>query len=315
MHHLANSGDRKGLKMSDFRRGIRNSDFLESLERLAQQESWWHDVVADPSLIIAVRNEYLNVYWQGQSIFKVTFFDGQVSASTHPKYLLDPDISGQVSLTGSKFDLEKFETEMFVRSYEPGKTLAKFKKAAGLYSGLEKKGVHAIAMSNPSLIDVEIALRANELTDVGTLPRIDLAVFEPSENGVNLVFWEAKTFSNPEVRSDAIVGQIKKYQAVVAAARSQIEDSYKCVARNLVRLSGMGCGHRQLSDGIRAVASDRSSLVVSEANIGLIVYGFDADQRDNRGKLLRNKLAADLAELKINDGRIKFKGDPKGLIL
>jgi hypothetical protein len=299
--------------MSDFKRGIKNEVFLKALEKLAGQESWWHDVVRDPTLIIGVRDEYLNVYWQGQSIFKVTFVNGQVSASTHPKYLLNPDLSGQVSLIDGKFDLEKLEARMMTRGYEQGVTLAKLKKAAGLYSGLEKEGVHAIAMSNPSVIDVEIALNANGLTDVGTLPRIDLAVFEPGNNGINLVFWEAKTFSNPEARSGAVVRQIEKYQKVIAAAREQIEDSYKCVASNLVRISSMSGEHRKPSDGIRQVAKDEAPLVVSEANVGLIVYGFDADQRDNRGKLLSDTLAADLAKLKINDKRIKFKGDPKGL--
>jgi hypothetical protein len=38
-----------------------------------------------------------------------------------------------------------------------------------------------------------------------------------------------------------------------------------------------------------------------------------ADQRDSKGKLLRDKLAADLAKLEISANRIKFKGDPKGL--
>jgi hypothetical protein len=304
-----------GKFMSDFRRGIKNDDFLKALEKLAGAESWWRDVVTDPSLIIAIRDEYLNVYWQGQSIFKVTFFNGQVSAATHPKYLLNPDLSGQVSLIDNKFDLEKFEARMMVRSYEQGVTLAKLKKAAALYSGREKEGVHSIAMSNPSVIDVEIALSANGLPDVGMLPRIDLAVFEPADNGINLVFWEAKTFANPEIRSGAVVEQIKKYQTVIAAACSQIDESYKCVAGNLVRISCMSAGHRQLSDGIRQVARGESSLVISEANVGLIVYGFDADQRDKKGKLIKDKLAADLAELKINDKRIKFKGDPKGLRL
>ena len=299
--------------MSDFKRGIRDKTFLKALEKLAGQESWWRDVVMDSSLIIAVREEYLNVYWKGQSIFKVILEDGKVGASTHPKYLLNPDLSGQVPLIDDEFDLKKLETRMVTRAYEHGKTLAKLKRAAGLYSGREKEGVHAIATSNPSVVDVEIALSANGLADVGTLPRIDLAVFEPGDDEINVVFWEAKTFSNPEAKSGAVVKQIEKYQKVIAAFRPQILDSYKCVASNLIAISDMSDGQRQVSDSIRQVASNKARLVVSEANVGLIVYGFDADQRDKKGKLLSDKLAADLAKLNIDSKRMKFKGDPKGL--
>ncbi len=43
-------------------------------------------------------------------------------------------------------------------------------------------------------------MSANSVAGVGTLPRVDLAAFEPADHGVNLVFWEAKTFSNPEAQ-------------------------------------------------------------------------------------------------------------------
>lgn len=36
--------------MSDFKRRIRNEEFLAALEKLTAQESWWRDVVMDPSL-------------------------------------------------------------------------------------------------------------------------------------------------------------------------------------------------------------------------------------------------------------------------
>src|SRR5947208_12274647 len=104
--------------MSDFNRGIKNEAFLEGLRRLAAEESWWRDVLLDRSLIIAIRDEYLNVYWQGQSIFRVSFVNGRVAASTHPKYLLNPDVSGQIFLAAGSFELEKLQATMLTRSYE-----------------------------------------------------------------------------------------------------------------------------------------------------------------------------------------------------
>jgi hypothetical protein len=200
-----------------------------------------------------------------------------VVASTHPKYLLNPNISGQVMPIGDEFDLVKIEAEMLTRAYEHGKTLARLKSTAGLYSGREKEGVHAIAVSNPSVIDVEIAMSANGLTDVGTTPRIDLAAFKPGDRGINMIFWEAKTFSNPEVKSGAVVEQIGRYQKAIVAFRPQIVDSYQCVANNLVAISDMSDRKRQVSASIRQVANNEVQLIVSELNVGLIIYGFDAD--------------------------------------
>jgi hypothetical protein len=305
--------EREGLSMGEFKRGIKNKQFLAALEKLAAEKNWWRDVLVDASLIIAVRDEYLNVYWQGQSIFKVSFKNGEVVASTHPKYLLNPDISGQVLLLDGLFDLKTIEATILTREYEHGTTIAKLKRAAALYSGREKEGVHAIAIANPSLVDVEIAMSANGLAGIGKLPRIDMAAFEPAGQGINLVFWEAKTFSNPEVKSGAVVSQIAKYQKAIAAIQPQIEDSYQCVASNLVAISEMSGGKRPVSDSIHQVALSKAQLMISESNVGLIVYGFDADQRNNRGNALREKLTSDLAKQRIEASRVKFKGDPRGL--
>ncbi|MCS3731375.1 hypothetical protein [Bradyrhizobium betae] len=298
--------------MAEFKHGIKNGKFMDALERLAARKSWWRDVLRDRELIIAVRKEYLNVYWQGQSIFMARFSGGEVVASTHPKYLLNPDISGQIALRGELFDMKTLEPKLLMRNYDSGVTLSKMKKAAALYSGEEKQGVHVIATSNPSVVDVEIAFNANGVADVGSIPRLDIAAFETAEEGVDLVFWEAKLFGNSEVRK-AVVNQIKKYQKVISASKPQILDSYRCVAGNLVRFAEMSEGTRNVSRDIQRVADNKAKLSVSEANVGLIVYGFDAPQRDGLGKIMKDRLQTELAGLNIGKHRIRFKGKPKGL--
>lgn len=303
--------------MSDFNRGIKNQAFLEGLDKLAAQESWWRDVLLDRSLIIAVRNEYLNVYWQGQSIFKVSFQNGEVIASTHPKYLLNPDVSGQISLIGRSFDLEKIQPKMLTRAYEGEETLGKLKRAAGLFSGREKEGVHSIATANLSVVDVEISLSANGLPGVGNLPRLDLASFEPATGHVDLVFWEAKTFDNPEAKPGPITLQIGKYQRVVEESRQQLVESYRLVARNLADISRMSGDVRQLSEAVHAVAEGKAPLSVSKSNVGMIVYGYDADQQrpGSRGETLKKELILALSALDIDEKRLRFRGDAKGFRL
>ena len=260
-----------------FKRGIRDDDFRKALEALAQQDGWWKDVLADPSLIIGIRDEYLNVYWLGQSIFKVSSKGKKVVASTHEKYLLNPDLKDQISLVDGKFAFGKAEPRMLTRDYEGAETLAKLKRAASHYSGQEKEGVHEIATSNDSVVDVEIAINASGIPDVErNLPRMDLANFETSANGVDLVFWEAKTFSNPELENGKIAGQIKDYRTVIDLHKTEIDDSYRCVAENLADMAKWSNGHRSVAAAIRAVA-DGAKLNVSSANVGLLVYDFTAE--------------------------------------
>ncbi|MDI3563915.1 hypothetical protein [Bradyrhizobium sp. Arg816] len=301
-----------------FKRGIRDNDFREALRALAQQDGWWRDVLADPSLIIGVRDEYLNVYWQGQSIFKVSFKGGKVTATTHEKYLLNPDLKDQVSLVEGKFAFGNAEPRMLTRDYEGAKTLEKLKRAASLYSGQEKEGVHEIATANNSVVDVEIAINASGIPDVErNLPRMDLANFETTANGVDLVFWEAKTFSNPELENGKIVGQIKDYRTVIDLHQTEIDKSYRCVAENLTAMAEWSNGRRSVAAAISAVA-DGTKLKVNSANVGLLVYDFTADQRDREdksGKTLKERVTESLAEVGVGPERIKFKGTPKGLTI
>jgi hypothetical protein len=318
-----------GLNVSEFQRGIRDPRNIAALQELSKQPGWWQDVLHDPSLLVGIRNEYLNIYWQGQSIFKVTFKDGQVLASTHPKYLLNPDLSGQIPLRLDQFEVGSAEG-FITRTYKGSETLGKLKRAAGLFSGEEKQGVHRIATSNLNVVDVEIALPANGVADVGSLPRVDLATFENSDR-VELIFWEAKTFANPEIRRaerDAsddvgasqskkkyVADQIAKYQKVIRLHQPQIAESYAFVADNLVDIAEMSGGQRKVSDGIVRVANEPKLLAVSESNVGLIVYGYDKDQSDGRLKRLRSRLEKELVELGLNKDRLKFRGDAKGLTL
>ncbi|MBR0787013.1 hypothetical protein [Bradyrhizobium iriomotense] len=301
-----------------FKRGIRNDDFRKALGALAQQDGWWKDVLADPSLIIGIRDEYLNVYWQGQSIFKVSFKGGKVTATTHEKYLLNPDLKDQISLVDGKFAFGKAEPRMLTREYEGAKTLDKLKRAASLYSGQEKEGVHEIATSNLSVVDVEIAINASGAPGVErSLPRMDLANFETTASGVDLVFWEAKTFSNPELENGKIVRQIKDYRTVIDLHKAEIDDSYRWVATNLTAMAEWSNGHRSVAAAISAVAKG-AKINISSANVGLLVYDFTADQRDRKdkdGKTLNDRVIESLADLGLGPKRIRFKGTTKDLTI
>ena len=215
-----------------------------------------------------------------------------------------------VPFDGQDFELGSLESSALIRTYEPGKTLQKLKRAADLFADDEKRGVHNIVTSNDRIVDVEITMPARGVPDVGKLPRPDIAAFEKDHQGVRLVLWEAKTFYNKKLRArgeDNVLGQIKKYKSVMAAHRLDIIKSYRRVAENLVAISDMSLGHRKVNELIRTVAHDDANLIIREpADVGLIVFGFDGAQRD----LVWNPLRETLAKA-IGQDRVKARGETK----
>ena len=160
----------------------------------------------DDSLIIGIREDrlhvYWHVYWHGQRAFEIQMrSDGAIVAYTHPKYLLNPDLERLVSFDGHDFALGSLESSALIRTYEPGKTLKKLKRATDLFADEEKRGVHNIVTSNDHIVDVEITMPARGVPGVGKLPRADIAAFEKDQHGVRFVLWEAKTFYNKKLRA------------------------------------------------------------------------------------------------------------------
>jgi hypothetical protein len=262
-----------------FRRGL-NDNFIAALAELAQKPGWWQDVLADASLIIGIRDECFDVYWNGQSLFNANFQDGRVNVNTHVKYLLDPDRDDRVTLQDGTFHV--VSTPMLT-SYASG-TLSKLKRAADLFSGMEKQGVHAIAKANENIVDVEIMLDAKDLDTKRNYPRIDIAAFEQRSDGVELVFWEAKLFANKELRASGssqpkVVGQIKEYIQVLQARETEVLSSYRCIAKNLVAIAAMSNGNRKVGPVIQMVADGEELRMSSPANVGLVIFGFDSDQK------------------------------------
>lgn len=268
--------------MGVFKKGL-SVEFMAALAELAQKNGWWQDVLADASLIIGIRNEKLDVYWNGQALFHAYFDGKRVNVNTHVKYLLDPDLSELPAL--NEDGTFHVESTPILTSYAPG-TLSKLKRAANLFSGMEKQGVQAIARANENIVDVEICLDAKDLDTRHDNPRIDIAAFEQRpDGGVELVFWEAKLFINSEVRakppaSPKVVRQINEYKEVLQAHQTEVLASYRQVAKNLVAIAEMSGGVRKIGIAIRVVAEDGEKLRMSSpANVGLVIFGFDADQK------------------------------------
>jgi hypothetical protein len=276
-----------------FHHGL-NPTFIKNLKTEAKKEGgWWKDVLAHRELFIAVRDRYLDVYWHGQRLFHVSA--GGLKVSTHEKYLLDPSLASQVPLVEGRFDLKKLLKEGFIDRYKGTDTLEKLKKAADSFSGLEKIGCHQVAINNSAVIDCEIAFPGRVTLSNGKVvntPRVDLASLKAvSTDTARLVFWEAKHFSNGELRTAGeewapVCYQVEGYQDYLYAHRDAVVESYRKVAENLVAIGRMGW-KRSLSPLFEEISTGKRQLTLGENDekpeVGLIIFGFDMGQRDHPG--------------------------------
>lgn len=274
--------------MAGFKRGI-DMDRMRALKDLAAVPGWWRDVLNDKSVVIGIRDNYLNAYWRGQSILMINITkSGKVSASTHPKYIVNPDAKNQISLDAASGKFQFDPDVLLIRQYVPGETLEKLKRAAKRYSGREKRGVQEIAEANPNLVDVEIAFRQG--ADSVRVPRIDFATFEEGKDGVNLAFWEAKYFGNPELSDDedsGVIAQIGAYEKFIRDNNEHLVKSYSLIAKNIVDISEMSNGIRRTSPLVQRVAKGDGPIVHINPEVRLVIFGYtESQKRENLSPLL-----------------------------
>ncbi len=294
-----------------FKRGL-DLDFMRKLEILARRPGWFADVLADPDLVLGIRDNYINVYRRGCSLFKIgrDGKNGPLKFSTHPKYLIDPDLSNPVPLRleSGGWEFKVKEITPLIEQYEGSKTLGKMKRAAKYYAGGEKKGVHAVICDlENNVIDTEITFDHEEQDQQKTTQRIDIACFEEVESSIRLRFWEAKLYGNGEIwrSKDNVVDQVTRYRDKLQERRDDVLESYHLVASNLVEIAKWSDGHRKLGGLVEEVAEKKRPIVLDETPfVGLIIFEFDEAQKDSPRW---SKLAAKLPLI--------ARGDPKGMKL
>lgn len=281
MSRVAWTASGGGFEVTEFKRGL-SPKFIDALGvlALAKTNCWWKDVLADPTLLIGIRNEAFDVYWHGQALFCATY-TGRVLVTTHVKYLLDPDRSDRVPLNEDRW--AALLTEPMIKRYGGRETLEKMKRAADLFAGDEKRGVHAIALANDNIIDVEIQLDARKLGTERKEPRIDIAALKETADGIELVFWEAKLFANKELRAKGdskpdVVEQIEEYRKVLAHYRPSVISSCICVAKNCRNR----CHEQSGQIGRCSDPSRRGSNHADQADVGRSATGGTGDLRLRR---------------------------------
>lgn len=265
------------------------------MEYLRSMPRWWRDVLdfrftdeqgsAQP-LLIALRDGYLNVYAEGQSVLKVGFDarragDLHLRCRIHSKYARGPQAGDGYDLFDGSNVIADDEAGSAPVTYEGPDTLRRWVEEARSYAGDEKKGVAVIAANHPEIIDVEMALPANVPVagEAKVANRMDIVALEASE-GVRLAFYEAKLFTNPELRADdlkpRVLGQLQRYRDYVSAPdrRAEVIAAYKNACVVLAEIAAMRGS--DLAPPVRAVAE--GALLSLDPTPRLIMFGYQAAQ-------------------------------------
>lgn len=286
-----------------------NPEFVSRLGELALDASrpnWWRDVLSHKDLILAVRRNYINVYYRGASLFKIELKEKQVVPVTHVKYLVRPN-QVYVALRGGQFQLPP---SSLWGSYEGKQTLEGIIRVASGYAGAEKTALHRPLIGAAHLIDIEVSLpRATqeqaetdqpgedtgaEMDDLGRSTRrqdrLDAVAVHNRKGQPTVVFYEAKHFSNAALRSGngiaPVVQQIRDYEKALEKHRDELERRYLETANALVRFNEL----RKLvrgDDGVRALdptlerVAEEGILPVIDPEPRLIIFGYDQSQRNN----------------------------------
>src|SRR3546814_2364237 len=87
-------------------------------------------------------------------------------------------------------------------------------------------------------------------SDVCSSDLIDFAAIQTGVNGPEIVFFEAKCFVNPEIRTSGdakppVVTQIQGYKNLLQQHNEQLLNSYNTVINNLRALEGTGIQDRK----------------------------------------------------------------------
>ncbi len=274
-----------------YKQGL-SDDFVAALNSLHEEPSggWWRKMLSDPDLFVAIRNNYLNVYYRGCSLARISFDIGAVVVDTHYKYLVKPRLKKEyVRAVGGTFQLQSQWPNGFADPFTTALSdITALKAAAKPYAGEEKKLVGKVIGFHSNVVDVEIALTkdAEEATEAepskgSSAKRIDIAALRWQDARPVLDFYEAKLFGNKEIRADGdakVIDQIATYKTLLAKYEMDIRTGFIRSCENVVALNGISAARQDMARAVLAPAS-RDALLVNVEPI-LIVGGFDADQRD-----------------------------------
>ena len=248
-------------RTTKFKRSISNE-----MIRKIKASGWLDQYMKDKNLFFAIRDEYANFYYKGNSVLRISLNNEELSAQVHYKYLLKPVHKPEYVTVGEKFVLPIIDPQS-------DGAVKQLKAASNPYSGLEKEGVHKIIKANKNIVDVEISFSKGE----GEQDRIDFCALRENGDLLELCFYECKHYSNKEIRAKGVrvpkvSKQLNRYKNTIIERKDEIQLAYENV---FAKLKDESLEHPALN--LMQRASEEGFSVSEE--VRLVIFGFDEPQR------------------------------------
>lgn len=259
------------MKTTNFKRGITTCKFIDELNMLKQNpESFWSKILKDSRFIVAIRDNYLNVYFYGQSVAEIRYDQSRkcLRYKTHKKYIGE-DKSGYKYV-----EIKELEDVDFL--------ISNIKK----YCHIEKTCSYNFLLESKRCIDVEV-------TFSGVKKSIDFVLL--SENG-ELEFYEAKYASNPEIVSTTtprVFSQTDMYIQLLKENEQSVINSYKVILQNYKDL-----GIQMPNRAVKSISKNANG----EPLVRLIIFGErETKMWESQKNILRSKYGEALIFAHPND--------------
>ncbi len=247
------------MKNTNFKRGISNPEFIDKLNTLKQNpDTFWCKILKDNRFVVAIRDNYLNVYFYGQSVVEIRYNTSKkcLKYRTHKKYIGEDD-NGYKDVKAE----ELTNIDILTNNIK-------------IHCSKEKTCSYNYLLESKRCIDVEV-------TFSGVKKSIDFVLL--SENGA-LEFYEAKYASNPEIVSTTtpkVFAQTDVYIHLLKENEQNVIDSYKVILRNYKDL-----GIKMPNRAIESISKDK----YGEPLVRLIVFGEKITSSwNNQKNILREK--------------------------
>ena len=285
--------------MSKINRGI-SAEFVGALNDEYEKRGWWKKLVEDKNLFLGVRDRYVDIYLNGRRILNLEYAKNTFVGKTHFKYLVN------LSRADTNSEYVNFKNGSFERVSlkEPYRQidadLVGIKKSVKPYQGEENEGVHKIIMHNKNVIDTEIQFPGEDR-------RVDFAALQKAGGKIKILFFEAKTYSNSQIRHPAsrpeVFDQIEAYERIIRRHRKEIQESYQRVAENIASLKGWNTRRSNI------FAEAAASGLIVDPEVRLVIFNFNSSQKKEAGSP-----GGDFTRLQeaLGTHRVLTKGDPRG---
>jgi len=288
----------------NFKREI-SLDMIHAVNAAYENEEWIRQYLDDDELFLAIRNGYINLYHCGNSILKINYKNGLLDGDIHYKYLLRPFLTNEGKNDQPYVSISQ---EITLPVINPRKEHASewIKKASKPHSGAEKEGLAKVIQANNNIVDLEVSFQRE--TDDGEVDgnrqdRIDFcALRENNAGALELCFYEAKQFSNKELRAEGepkVVAQIRRYNKNISDHKQEILAAYQQTFKNILELNHSHPAHKYIQ---RALTEGFS---IPE-DVRLVIFGFDQPQKD-----ALKTLTDHLIEHGLKEAFILMKGNSK----